>query len=1036
MQQQGLLGGISMPTPSGPPQAGETQPTNAPESVEQPSVQQENPPTPQTLVSPSVPVPDATQALNSLQMLMQQVNIIETSQPSNVTSGHTESGDNSGNFVDSTASDSSQIPQRPPKPSHLKAGLLPSPFPSLPATDTQNGNHSVLPQSGLGEPQFSQTRNEPVPADAPANLYSGIASSPVSPPGESRATEQPQPHITPVGLSQQLQSPSSECPPSLWVAQTSAKGSESKEPVLSPHATQPPLQPAAPTETPTALNHTPGQDVSMSQTQPPMSPDSVQNPYHQSNINIQPGEITVATSSILGPIPSALAVTSSTQSTLIPSFTTSSPTIASTLPTQPTLQPSSVAPQSLESSLQSLGNGLIASSSTSLSGKPTRTDTATTTTVPTQPQYTVSQSKDNTLTTVTTEGDNLHSSVETKSERETAASQTTGHLQDVTSEHMPETSGQDMELPAQPSVSFAGDTVMLGYSSSNSVFGLNPAPVPSSETNPTTTLTGVNLPELMGNKMVGELPSVHPLPLSLSSLSTPLSLEAQTNGTPLTTELLIEETASQHQQAMSVMQIQVLQQSIEDHKKVIEMHRAEKETFKVQEAAYQQQIAQLQQQLMMLQQKQDQEKASASDQQNALMKLLHQQQGMFSQQQSQIEKLSQQDESHRKEYLHIEEKFRETLRAEQEMKSSLQNQIMQLTQENQKLNQAVQAQTQQMQALQMQLQQYSVHIQERDKQLVAFKDQHKQIVDKLEQRTQQKVAQLIQKIQELRLELNRRQDGPPSLPQPLQPTVVVPQRPVNQQQSQDLGPSVLQPNLPQPMRPNVPQVPPTGRAPSSSTQQPSGGIQMPSSVYPGSTQRPMMTPPPPQGMPATVPIVPNPLPIKQPQSQPVQAQNVPLPVDVRPQGHPQMPASSQPPSPVVPPQLQPHPQPAVSPRPISYPLQSRSSFLSNQPALSHQPPDSQQQQQPGSAVLYQSPADPSLQQVHRPQQVVPPTARPAHNPHIPPMQAQITGQQRFPLQGEPMMRILQPGSMPMQPLTHGQPSYGNIQQPQYHGHVP
>ena len=1088
-QQQALLEGAKSPPPFGQPPLGVPQSDNVPsqmQSVEHPSVQQETSVTPQDqqLTSFSVPVTDATQALNSLQMLVNPV-----APPMPMAAPPPESGGDTTNFP---TPDPSQVPERPPKPSHLKSGVLPSPFPALPILD---GQSSTLPQDSLMEPIQP---SGPVPAETvvdsggpPLNTYPGVTPSSVVLPEASVATTDPQSNILNgqqlPPISPPLQPPSTASSPSLLVAQTAVGASNSSEDVLYSDATlpssqQPPIMPT--TVAPTPLNQPSVQDGVQSQDQPPVAADPAQSSFYQSNINIQPGQITVATSSILGPIPSTLAVPVTTQ-TVVPPLTTPPPAPTVSVTSVPSVQPTNLEPLPQATSQLGVESSDVVNGSITVAAEYAVVNTPSTygpiqpqSALPTQPHYALSEGRTTDAMDVPSIGVNGQECGEV-------------HVH-VSSQNPREANGQisDLQAPPPHQPPWASSSGML---TQPMLLGASPDPTMSlsgSGAGMTSTSTSVSEQPL-------DLSASHSsvLPLPVTSLTVPPSLQAPVYTTPFTTELLTEGLApTKGAQPMDTVQIQLLQQSLEDQKQAIEIHRNEREAFKVQEVAYQQQIMQLQQQLSMLQQKQDQEKAAATDQQSALMQLLHQQQGMFSQQQSQMEKLSQQDESHRKEYLHVEEKFREMLRVEQEMKSSLQNQIMQLTQENQKLNQAMQTQAQQMQALQLQLQQYSVHIQERDKQLIAFKDQHKEIVEKLEQKSQQKVAQLVRRIQELQLELNQRREGAPSLPQPLQPTVI---HPLNVQQRQDLGPSSLQPNLPQPIRP----MPPPPRP----LQQHSGGVQSSSSVHPGSVQRPVAAPS--QGIPGVGRVIlaetktPNPLQARPPSSQALQAPSVPVLVhsqSVWPQGHSSVPAAAgQPASPMtVPPpgahQLQPQqsmivlpggssdgtaspltPQPHVQqgmgqvrlagipsqPLPSTPNMQSSPQISSPRPqvhtskvptftppnaainvrptsmqaqapfAISNMPQPHQTEQQ---RVLphqqhHQPPTGfhpPSEHQHVHPQQVVPQSMR----PDIPSMQPIMMGQ-RFPVQGGPMMRpnfVQGPGTMTMQSLPPvSQVSYGD-----------
>ena len=1111
-QQAMLIGGLKSPPPSGSPQPEEQQPTNVNTDHNVPAQH------PKDIGPPPVTVSEAAQALNSLQnlMLLQPDSLISPSPAKPIVFGSggkvIDSSASGGGNTDSVSSaDHSQIPQRPPKPSHLKAGLLPSPFPSLPPSNEQN---STL--NSLMEPQQPQFTSGHIPLHGvyPTSVSSSVT-SPTSPEVTSSVTfsSHPQPTESLPFTPQLLQPPPNQADTtdlaSIPTAQSINGASNDTSGVISP--SEAPLQPIVPDTVANTMSQqtsNAGTQQATSQDEMVQPPMPISPPYYQPNINIQPGEVTVATSSILGPIPSAIAVPSTQQPSSLPH----SITVTSDI----TTMQSNIQPPSEE--LQNTAVLQQSTVATSVDGDPT-SPTSNTATIPTTTAN-ISSTTSNVHTISTTasmpntvhtllqaNGDPMHSDtlttngVHTNDEHRlnpTCISQTSDNSAGIDDDAslqiktLTNSNGQPMlaGIDHQTHPQYLSDVEPI--TSSNVVPIQQPVGAHMSNmsvpTNLAATTTAVHhIPGTLNTKMVGDLSGVIPLPLtSLSSLATSLQLETPTDST---TEMIMNLAQQQTQQPASFVQIQLLQQNIDEQKKTIEVHKREKENFTRQEALYQQQIAQLQQQLHILQQRQDQEKAAASDQQTALMQLLHQQQGMFSQQQSQMEKLSQQDESHRKEYLNVEEKFRETLRIEQEMKVSLQSQILQLTQENQKLNQAIQGQVQQMQALQMQLQQYNVHIQERDKQLIAFKDQHKQIVDKLEQRNQQRVAQLVQKIQELQLLLNQRRDGGPSLPQPLQPTVIR----MNPQQNQDIGPAGMKPNLPQPLRPSLPQGTPPSRPLAPGPMQHPGGVPSPTSHLPEAIQRPMSTQPaqgPAGHMGPTEPNTPNPTPMRHP-SQPIHSSSVPMQQVVYPQPHPQVAPTSQPPlsgtlaqqhqqhsmsiprssaSPLnIPPQpqVQPgqmqipsnHPQmglsnvhqptptshsgahshqahQGVSPRPISHPtLQSQASFPSTPSNIphSHQQPHLQHQ-----GPVFQSPSDPSLRQMH-PQQMIHrpmgPDVPMSASPQVVPLQPSQLAGQRFPMQGRPMIRPnLQPHP------TAGQPPYGHgvpgVHNPHFRGAAP
>lgn len=293
-------------------------------------------------------------------------------------------------------------------------------------------------------------------------------------------------------------------------------------------------------------------------------------------------------------------------------------------------------------------------------------------------------------------------------------------------------------------------------------------------------------------------------------------------------------------------------ETIDKKTKEVEEERALIADQKRQLEHHKQQVALLQQQLSQLsaqQQKQEQEKVTVSGQQAVLMQLLQQQQGMFSQQQSQLESLSKVNEEHHKQLQESEMKYRQALTVEQEQKTNLQNQVLQLNQEIQRLHHQIQSQSQQQQAAQMQVYQYHTQIQERDKQLIAFRDQHKEIVQKLEQKHQEKIAQLIQQIQELQMSLKKSREQQRALqsglPLPLQPTRAArqvqpsPQTPRQQPQpspqQQQLLPQQPQPLPQQPQRlPQQQQLPQQTQLlpqqPQASPQPQMSQGQMPSSV--------------------------------------------------------------------------------------------------------------------------------------------------------------------------------------------------------------
>ena len=280
------------------------------------------------------------------------------------------------------------------------------------------------------------------------------------------------------------------------------------------------------------------------------------------------------------------------------------------------------------------------------------------------------------------------------------------------------------------------------------------------------------------------------------------------------------------------LQLERQKETVEKKTREVEEGRAQISDQRRQLESYKQQVVLLQQQLSQLtaqQQKQEQEKVTVSGQQAVLMQLLQQQQGMFSQQQTQLESMSKVNEAHHKELQETEMKYRQAITVEQEQKASLQNQVLQLNQEIQRLHSQLQSQSQQQQNTQMQVYQYHTQIQERDKQLVAFRDQHKEIVQKLEQKHQEKVQQLIQQIQELQMSLKKSREQQRALqqgglPMTMQPTAVNRQPVPLPQQSVPLP----QPSSQQPQMSQGPPPPPTPQMPGTPTSMHQQGILQPS----------------------------------------------------------------------------------------------------------------------------------------------------------------------------------------------------------------
>ena len=381
-----------------------------------------------------------------------------------------------------------------------------------------------------------------------------------------------------------------------------------------------------------------------------------------------------------------------------------------------------------------------------------------------------------------------------------------------------------------------------------------------------------SLPQLMDH------PSLNPAFHSISAIGStslhtppsisPLSLDTGSHATQMGNQM-------EHLQALLASN-KTLQRTIEEKNKEIEQQKASIADQKSQLENYKQQLLVLQQQLShvsLQQQKQEHEKATASGQQAVLMQLLQQQQGMFSQQQAQIENLSKVSDTYRKEQMESEVKYKQALTAEQEKNSTLVSQNSQQNQEIQKLQQQLQSNAQQYQMLQVHLYQYQTQIQERNKQLLAFRDQHKDIIQSLELKYQQKVSQLVQQIQELQGEvkktsLQRQGIALPMQPMPAKTTPPIPtqqftQVPRTSQHQQFVPQSLSTPNNAHPSI-NVPTTLPVNqqtappRTPNSSNSQvfmqPKNSQSPQRSV--GLPPQPISNPMTPQQLPA--PLVPQP----------------------------------------------------------------------------------------------------------------------------------------------------------------------------------
>ncbi|CAI8019869.1 Tyrosine-protein phosphatase non-receptor type 23 [Geodia barretti] len=305
-QQQALLGGLRSPTSSESQQLGNSNPPNV--VVPSETVPQ-SPPVPQVPVIPPTSVPDAAQALSSLQMLLQP-----DTQPLSPQQGLVVG-------APTIATPAFLVPQRPPKPDHLKSGLLPSPFPSLPPPSEEQGTQPAVAKAHPSSFAGGTTLTEPgVDTGVPqtGGLYpetgSNVAGNstliPSDPlPGDNQVVTSSPGHLS-LQSSTDSPLPPPTTSPVVWATATTGVGGSREDTPLYPPTSSTPAIPhsvsAEGTQHPVPL-----QDLGLSQTQSvlPMSP-----PYHHTNINILPGEVTVATSSILGPITSALAVEPATTS--------------------------------------------------------------------------------------------------------------------------------------------------------------------------------------------------------------------------------------------------------------------------------------------------------------------------------------------------------------------------------------------------------------------------------------------------------------------------------------------------------------------------------------------------------------------------------------------------------------------------------------------------------------------------------------------------------------------------------------------------
>ena len=937
-QEQTMLNQLHTPT---------TQADRSPSSHAPPDSHQGHPP-----LSPPHPesVPAAATALSSLQLLMQPgyPHQSTTSTPP-TTHTHPDISASHGSVGHERVEvDSFQGPHRPPKPSHLKANPLPSPFPTLPASGAYVDTSAVTADlSGGGGGGGGGSDHGGGEGEGRGGGGGGGGGLVEEMKGES------------------LERSLTEHPPFIPSVPEAVHGSvQVSTPEPRHDHTSLPLA-SLPQNVPL-----PEQVQTLALNQPHTAPVGLAEPsapYYNPNINIQPGEITQTTSCILGPIPSPQAVPTSPEASTTLTSTHLMATSHKILSGE--LQPTVPALPVLEVPVSEELIPIPSERSTALSppaSTPQPIQQAPPPQSPPNPPYTDTQSSERPLPGSIPVDSGGGAAVDNNQQ---PSSTTPAHAEAATEINGPDA---NQEVTSSAEVVLAQTLQSLSQSEpppqvSHAVSYDDTLTTPSNAS--VTSSTVQNLPSLnpssgqrliqgsstpllgaVGMKPLTDLPRV--MPLSMTTLAS-LDLETPTPSTSLAGELPVGAMSLQLS-ALMAPQLQLLQHSVEEQKSVIEVQREEIEMHKSQIAEYRQQVSQLQQQLSVLQQKQDHEKATASGQQNALMQLLQQQQGIFSQQQVQIEKLSTHDETHRKEYMEVEARYRETMRNEQEMKSSLQSQNLQLMQENQKLNQVIQTQSHQVQTLQLQLQQYSVHIQERDKQLLAFKDQHKQIVDKQEEKHKQKITQFLQRLQDH--ERGQSHDGGTSLPHPLQPVVML----RNPQNNLDLGPTISRTNLPPPMQPNISRSHAEKALPPLQHQ---GSI---SRALTSPLQQISSQPHLPVATPVTLPMhPPSSQPIQQHGVQSPQQHNVPLmrqPILQTMQSYPphQIRPSSTGPVPARPPSTGPHPVAAVPPSSSPAQWTGYGGGAGNPPPsqTAHPPPQSApirpQQQQQQAHVLPQA----------------------------------------------------------------------------------
>ena len=268
------------------------------------------------------------------------------------------------------------------------------------------------------------------------------------------------------------------------------------------------------------------------------------------------------------------------------------------------------------------------------------------------------------------------------------------------------------------------------------------------------------------------IPSTSFVSLPIAPIPPPLSVTTLTHAVPsITTPVETGQPFSNYSSTSHLEKLLMQQQeTIQIQTKQLD---EQKDQLKTQTRLFEEQRKEIEQ-FRLHQRLQEKDKATTSGNQSMLMNLLQQQQGIFTQQQSQMDKLTQEGEARRQRNTDVEMKLRDAFAQEQFQNQSLHSQLVQMGKDLQHLQQQLQISNQQQQSLQSQGQQYLIQIQERDKVLSTYRDEHRTIVEGMESQFKQKLQLLTQQVQTLQAELKRinpHSSGLPihALPPPLQP---------------------------------------------------------------------------------------------------------------------------------------------------------------------------------------------------------------------------------------------------------------------------